>query len=29
LGMDVKKVEQIVSSIRNVMQTLPQFKAAA
>jgi len=29
LGMDVKKVEQIVSGIHDAMQTLPQFQAAA
>jgi putative nucleotidyltransferase with HDIG domain len=29
LGMDVNKVEQIVSGIHHAMQTLPQFKAAA
>jgi len=29
LGMDVKRVEQIVSGIQDAMQVLPQFRAAA
>jgi putative nucleotidyltransferase with HDIG domain len=29
LGMDLKKVEQLVSGLRQAMQTLPQFQAAA